>query len=449
MHIDFLLDKFRDHLQDEAFIWQNQSYSYQQFLDDINDDIFFLETKIEQPLVVSLEGDFSPHAAALLLALIELNCIVVPLTSAVDDQKEEFLQIAEIEAQIFLNPDDTYTYVRTGSRASHPLLKELKAKGHPGLVLFSPSSAGKSKAAVHDFLPLLEKFKVPKKTMRMMPFLLFNHIGGINTLLYVLSNAGCLITVPSRQPKEVCQAIEQYKVEVLPTAPSFLQSLLLSEVYKHYDLSSLKVITYGTEPMSETLLLNVAKVFPNVMLQQTYGLREIGILRSKSKSSKSIWVKLGGEDFQTRVVDGVLEIKAKSAMLGYLNAPSPFTKDGWFQTGDAVEVDGEYFKILGRQNDVINIDGHRVSPSDVEDVLMQMDFVEDVAVHGETNLLVGQLVKAVVKLAPECTDTASQFKKRMREFCQDKLQPFEIPQKIQLAAPGFNSVRFKKMHRYI
>ena len=42
-----------------------------------------------------------------------------------------------------------------------------------------------------------------------------------------------------------------------------------------------------------------------------------GILRSKSKSSDSLWVKVGGEGFETRVVDGLLEIKAKSAMLGY------------------------------------------------------------------------------------------------------------------------------------
>ena len=48
--------------------------------------------------------------------------------------------------------------------------------------------------------------------------------------------------------------------------------------------------------------------------------------------------------------DGMLEIKAESAMLGYLNAPSPFTSDGWFMTGDQVEVNGEYIKILGRKS---------------------------------------------------------------------------------------------------
>ena len=70
------------------------------------------------------------------------------------------------------------------------------------------------------------------------------------------------------------------------------------------------------------------------------------MLKSKSKSSDSLWLKIGGDGYKTRVVNGLLEIKAKSAMLGYLNASNPFTKDGYFKTGDSVEVKGEYIKKL-------------------------------------------------------------------------------------------------------
>jgi long-chain acyl-CoA synthetase len=70
--------------------------------------------------------------------------------------------------------------------------------------------------------------------------------------------------------------------------------------------------------------------------------------------------------------DGLLEIKAKSAMRGYLNAESPFTPDGWFKTGDAVEVDGEYIKILGRKSELINVGGEKVYPAEVESVIQLM-----------------------------------------------------------------------------
>lgn len=75
--------------------------------------------------------------------------------------------------------------------------------------------------------------------------------------------------------------------------------------------------------MPESTLQRFHALLPNVKLQQTYRLSEVGILRSKSKSSDSLWVKIGGEGFETRIVNGLLEIKAKSAVRGYLNAETP------------------------------------------------------------------------------------------------------------------------------
>lgn len=62
------------------------------------------------------------------------------------------------------------------------------------------------------------------------------------------------------------------------------------------------------------------------------------------------------------MVDGKLEIKAESTGVGYLNAESPFTEDGWFPTGDAVLVDGEYLRILGRESDLINVGERKSTP---------------------------------------------------------------------------------------
>ena len=205
------------------------------------------------------------------------------------------------------------------------------------------------------------------------------------------------------------------------------------------------MVTYCTEVMLESTLLRFHELFPNIKLLQTYGLSEIGIMRSKSKSSDSLWVKIGGEDFKTRVVDGILEIKAQSAMLGYLNAPSPFTDDGWFHTGDSVIIDGEYMKILGRKSEIINVGGLKVYPAQVESVLQTMDGVEDIAVSGEENALTGQMVKARVKLSTN--EKASEFKRRMKMFCKGKLENFQIPQKVVLVDDTMYGERFKKMRR--
>jgi len=446
MHVDFLLDVFRRNSVKDAVVWLDQASSYAWLVDAVGRWTEFLRDRAVAPgTVVSLEADFSPTSIALLLALVEHGAIIVPLTPSVEAKKPEFREIAQVEATIAVAADDRAHLQRTGVVATHDLIMGLRSSGRPGLVLFSSGSTGTSKAAVHDFIPLLEKFKVPRHSLRTLTFLLFDHIGGVNTLLYVLSNAGCVVTVPKRSPDLVCAAIEKHRVQLLPTSPTFINLLLASEAYQHHDLSSLELVTYGTEVMPESTLERFHRLFPRVRLQQTYGLSEVGILRAQSKSADSLWVKVGGDGFETRIVDGMLQIRARSAMLGYLNAPSPFTADGWLPTGDAVDVDGEYLRIRGRQSELINVGGEKVYPAEVESVLQTMEGVKDVTVSGEANPITGQMVTAKIKLST--AETLSEFRKRMRLFCADKLPAFKIPQKVALVNDAMHGERFKKMRR--
>ena len=444
MEIGFLLDVFQAHEAHDAIVWRDGVFSFGWLAEAVQRWIRRLEASVVTPgSVVSLEADFSPSAISLMLALMEHRCIIVPLTASVEARKPEFCEIAQVEAVARIGGDDEVEFSRTSRAAQHDLLVQLKETGRPGLVLFSSGSTGKSKAAVHDFGPLLEKFKVRRRQLRTMCFLLFDHIGGVNTLLYTLANAGCVVTVRERLPEAVCEAIEKWRVELLPTSPTFLNLLLLSEAYKRHDLSSLKMVTYGTEVMLESTLRRVREVCAGVELVQTYGLSELGILRSKSRSSDSLWMKIGGEGFETRVVDGLLEIKARSAMLGYLNAPSPFTADGWFRTGDAVEVDGDFIHILGRRSESINVGGEKVYPAEVESTLQWMEGVKEVVVSGERNAITGEVVKARVKL--DTGESVGEFRKRMLAFCEGKLPRFKIPQKVLLVADELRSDRFKKI----
>lgn len=441
MFIDHLLGVFRSHPDREAIVWHDRAYHFRWLEDGIGKWSAFLEENaVARRSVVSLEADFSPDSIALLLALIERACVIVPLTASVESKKTEFREIAQVETIVRVDGEHAEVS-RTGVEVTQDLLLELRAREHPGLVLFSSGSTGKSKAALHDLVPLLEKFTTPRPALRAISFLLFDHIGGFNTLFYSLSNASCIVTVTSRLPDAVCDAIARHRVQLLPTSPTFINLLLVSEAYRRHDLSSLELVTYGTEPMHESTLTRFHELYPSIRLQQTYGLSEVGILRSKSRASDSLWVRIGGEGYETRVVDGMLEIKAKSAMLGYLNAPSPFTEDGWFKTGDVVQVDGEYFRILGRKSELINVGGEKVYPAEVESVLRTMSGVQSVTVSGEPHPITGQIVSARVKL--DSGEPLSAFRKRMFEHCKDRLPRFKIPQKVVVVSDDMHGERFK------
>jgi acyl-CoA synthetase (AMP-forming)/AMP-acid ligase II len=133
------------------------------------------------------------------------------------------------------------------------------------------------------------------------------------------------------------------------------------------------------------------------------------------------------------------------AMLGYLNAPSPFNFDGWFNTQDLVEVDGEFIRILGRKSEVINVAGEKVHPAEVEDVLLQLDNVRDATVSARQNPVTGQVVAAKITLVkPEDPDA---FKRRVREFCRDRLDRYKTPAVIEIVEEAHYSERFKKSRR--
>jgi len=443
MHIDYIFNVFKENQSNISIIWKGNKYSYKSLTKNIVKSILLNDSyRIKPGTVVALVGDFSPNSIALLLALIKKSCIIVPLSRSTNTS-EKLFNIAKVEFAFIINENDDITTEKFSQISDNEYYKLIREKEHPGLVLFTSGTTGGPKAAVHNFLALLEKFKSRRKALRTLNFLLFDHWGGLNTLFHILSNGGVVITTIDRNPENICKLIEKYKIELLPASPTFLNLMLLSGGYKNFDLSSLKIISYGTEPMPENTLKRLNKVFPDANLMQTYGLIELGVMSSKSKGNNSLWVKIGGDGYNTRVVDGMLEIKAHSAMLGYLNAPSPFTNDGWFKTGDSVEIDGEYIKILGRKSEIINVGGLKVYPQEVENVILKMDNVAEVTVYGEKNSIIGEIVCVKIRLKKNISK--KQFKSDVKRICRENLEDFKVPIKVDFIGENLYGARYKKL----
>lgn len=390
--------------------------------------------------VTAVAGDFSPETVACCLGAWAAGRVVVPRMRGAIASRDALLAIAQVEQRVTLNAHDEYTVDDLPYRGGHPLYRQLHERGHPGLVVFTSGSSGTPKGAVHDVVDLLEKFQTPRRCLRTVTFLLFDHLGGWNTLWYILANGGTAIIPQERTPHAVLAAVAQHRAELLPTTPTFLNLVLLGEADRQHDCSSLKIISYGTEPMPESTLRQCRARFPHVALQQTYGLSELGVTRSKSRDSDSLWVQVGGEGFKTRVIDGVLQIQSSSMMLGYLNAPSPLTADGWFHTGDLVAQDGEYVRFLGRESDVINVGGEKVFPAAVEAVIQELPDVAEVTVFGESNPIIGNIVCCRVRPRGHGTGLPDQI----RAHCRARLPRYQVPVKVTLVGDAQHTERFKK-----
>ena len=409
-----------------AIAWHGNEFSYGWLIQKAGDwSVRLSELGVGRGSVCGVMGDYSPEVCALFLALMRAGAILVPFTKSSASQLAESVPLAGVQGLLRFDEDDEWSAETTEAGEPNDLMVEFLARQHPGLVVFTSGSTGKPKGILHDCEYVLQKFMTERPGYRTLLFLLMDHFGGFNTLMSVFAYGGTAVIAGSRTPEEVCRTVEETRAELLPITPTFLNLLLASRCYNDFDLSSVRLITYGTEVMSETTLERVGQVFPSARLQQTYGLSELGVLRSRSKESDSVWVKVGGQGFETKVVDGMLHVKSESAMVGYLNAPSPFDADGWMNTGDHVEVEGDYLRIWGRDSDIINVGGQKVFPVEVETILMEADNVVEASVYGMANALMGFSVAASVSLEQE--EDPVRLKSRLRKICLERLAPYKVP----------------------
>lgn len=429
----------------DAIVYNGTTYSYARLMEMSHKWQQLLDRQhIEAGQVVALESPSSPEACAALIALIERNAIVVPLVTLPPAKRKEFHEVAQVEFVITLDGTEQHcSYEQTHRQASHALYERLRNNSAPGLVLFSSGTSGTSKATVLDFTKVLAHYGEATRPRRTLAFLNIDHIGGINTFFHTVSQGGTIITIPERTPDTVFEAIATHKVQVLPTTPTFLNMVLISGAYERYDLQSLQLITYGTEPMPLQTLQRLHLALPNVRFKQTYGLTELGILPTKSRDDNTLWIKMGGAGFEYKIIDNVLWIRSDMALLGYLNAPVPFDTEGFFNTQDVVEIDGDYLHILGRRSEIINVGGEKVYPSEVENVLLEVSNVAEATVVGCPNPVTGMVVKATLSLVH--TEDLQTVTKRVRQYCRQRLEAFKIPVVIEIATEKQHSDRFKKI----
>jgi len=397
--------------------------------------------KIRKGDVVSLIGDFNAESIATLLQLLARGAVVAPLTNETSGQHDYFVQQSHSQ---YIFDKNNLVYVVSESQDEHPLLNSLRSKGRPGLVLFTTGTTGRPKAILHDLIPFISRYKTPRPPLKAISFLLFDHIGGINTLLHMLFNLGQIVSVNERTVEAVAQTIKDYSVELLPTTPTFLRMLSLYPGIDEKLGSSIKIISYGTERMDQPTLKRLVDQFPEIDFRQTYGMSELGILRIKSKARDSLYMSVGGEGVETKIEDNILYIRAENRMLGYLNAPSPFDGEGWYCTKDIVESDEDGFlTITGRDSDVINIGGLKFMPSEVERECLKIRNVKFAKAIGVNNPITGQYLQLEVEPQEANIDNAD-LKREIRERLGVSLPKHMLPARIVIKDQSL-SHRFKKL----
>ncbi len=380
--------------------------------------------RISEGDVVALIGDFDTLTLQNFIYLIDKKVIIVPLTNETKKDHKKFFKISQVD---FIVEGEKIIRIKKNEKKKE-IIKKIQKK-YPGIIFFSTGTTGEPKAILHKFPNFLNRYNFKNnKKFKTLSFLLFDHIGGIHTLLFTLLNGGTLIMPENRSVDHILKICRKYSVEVLPTTPTFLKILLIRKDINKIMPKCIKIITYATEIMDLNTLKRLCKKFPKIDFRQKYGMSEIGIFKVISKSRSSNFFKIVDEAVKIKIKKNILFIKSKYKMLGYLNFPNEIDKNGWYKTNDIVEKKGEFIKIVGRNDKVINVGGLKVLPAFIEEKIGSFNNVLHCQVYGKPNPFTGQHVEAVIE--------PKDFKKfntsKLLSFLKRNLQNHMLPQRVKL-----------------
>ncbi len=335
----------------------------------------------------------------------------------------------------------------TMSATAAPLFAQLRERNHPGLILATGGTTGTPKLVLHDLTALLATVPIRTgRTCRTLPLMRFDHIGGLDMAWRALAGRQVLVAPPAElTPEAVAATLARHRVEIMPATPSFLNLLLMAEIHRTHDLSSLRVVPYGAEPMPAGLLERLRTALPRVEFTQRFGTSETGALPVRPIGD-GLKLREGQAGFSWKIVDDELWVLSPARALGYLSGnANGFDDPGWFHTGDLAErlADGTV-RVLGRREELINVGGEKVLPGEVESMLLTHPLVADCRVGAEPNAVLGQVVAAeIVWRGPE--RDAVVVKRMLHSFAAGLIARQKLPTVVRLVEALDSTRNLKKL----
>jgi acyl-CoA synthetase (AMP-forming)/AMP-acid ligase II len=227
--------------------------------------------------------------------------------------------------------------------------------------------------------------------------------------------------------------VQDQRITVLPGAPAIYQSMLSAPQRSDHDLSSLRLAVTGAAVVPVVLIERMRDELAIDTVVTAFGMTEaVVVTLCRDGDPADLVASTCGRavpGMETRIADdGELLVRGDYVMLGYLDDPVATAEaidgDGWLHTGDVGVLDEQgNLRITDRLKDMYISGGFNVYPAEVEQALMRMDGVRDVAVVGVPDERLGEVGKAFVVGEAAADDVIA--------YARERLANFKVPRYVE------------------
>jgi len=275
---------------------------------------------------------------------------------------------------------------------------------------------------------------------------------GLNVAISIASTVICVM-MGLFDTRLVAQQIARHRPTIFPGVPAMYLAINQLKEVQQYNLNSIRVCVSGSAPLplevqTQFERLTGAKVVegyglseasPGTHVNPIYGQRKAGSIGLPLPDTEARIVDAETGEHELPVgEDGELVIRGPQVMKGYWNAPQETAatlRGGWLHTGDIARMDDDgYFFIVDRKKDLVIVGGLKVYPREIEEMLHGHPKVKEAAVAGVSHRVRGELLVAQVVLKDGVADDPRAIRRELVEFLKERLAPYKVPRRIEIAS---------------
>jgi len=355
--------------------------------------------------------------------------------------------------------DDFHIYISTGDRQQPPVCENLTID--LASILYTSGSTGEPKGVMLTHSNMLSAaysvnaYLENKKTDIIACVLPLSFDYGLYQMIMIFSVGGTLVLEKDLLwPTQLLKIIEREKVTALPIVPTVISLLQEHSNYTHFDLSSIRYVSNTGAALSVKHIDYIKYIFPAAKIYSMYGLTEckrctylpprdidrkpysVGIAIPNTE----MWIVNEEDDKLAPHQVGQLVIRGATVMKGYWNKPletaqklrpGPLPFEQVLYTGDYCSLDEEgYLYFHGRMDEVIKNRGIKISPKEIEDTLITLPGIKEVAVIGAQDEEMGDAIHIYVAHETPGVVTVDYI----MDFCKKRLEHTKWPQRIFILA---------------